>query len=307
MKTFSVLLSLCLMGVLAHAAAPAKKTKVYILAGQSNMEGKGDFTKLTEEERAALERTKAHIKFAFNHEPIGPLRPRLGSPATLKKFGVDQMFGPEIFFGLRLAEVWPDQDMIFIKRAVGATSLYGRWNPDWSFEKAKLMGEEKAEPLYADLIAYAKEVLAGYPPGLYEICGMLWVQGESDGNASVRGPKPGAEYGKNLKNLITRVRRDVDAPDLPFIMMQVGAPPVVAGMKAAAKDLPNVTFIPQAPRNDQDAPNFLPQYPAGHYNYEGMKRIGIFMADAYLQNYTKIVPPASVVAPPPTPEQVPLF
>jgi hypothetical protein len=216
----------------------------------------------------------------------------------LKKFGVDQMFGPEIFFGLRLAEVWPDQDMIFIKRAVGATSLYGRWNPDWSVEKARLMGEDKAEPLYPDLVAYVKEVLTGYPPDSYEICAMLWVQGEADGNASVRGPKPGAEYGNNIKNLITRVRNDVGAYDLPFIMLQVGAPPVVAGMKAAAKDLPNVTFIPQAPKSDVDAANFLPQYPAGHYNYEGMKRIGIFMADAYLQNYTKVVRPASVVAPP---------
>jgi acetyl esterase/lipase len=80
-------------------------------------------------------------------------------------------------------------------------------------------------------------------------------------------------------------------------MMQVGAPPVVAGMKAAAKDLPNVFFIPQAPKSDKGAPNFLPQYPAGHYNYEGMKRIGNFMADAYLKNYTKVVRPASVVAP----------
>ncbi len=284
---------LVLLGCVGAFAAPASavaataspKTKVFILAGQSNMEGKGDATKLTADEQAALARTKAHIKFAFNHEPLGPLKFRPGSPGTQKKFGIGEMFGPEIFFSLSLAECWPEQDILIIKRAVGATSLYGRWNPDWTVEKATVMGEEKAEPLYADMIGYVREILAGYPAGSYEIAGMLWVQGEADGNVSVRGPKPGAEYGANLTNLINRVRKDLNVPELPFIIMQVGGPPVVAGMKATAAALPRVTFVAQSP--DKSAPNYLPKYPEGHYNYEGQKRIGNLLARAYLENYAR--------------------
>ena len=77
----------------------------------------------------------------------------------------------------------------------------------------------------------------------------------------------------------------MDQEDLPYLMLQVGGGNVVEGMKATAKTLKQVSFIPQSKK--PDAANYLPGYgpPVGHYNYEGMKRIGNMFADEYLRRY----------------------
>ena len=68
-------------------------------------------------------------------------------------------------------------------------------------------------------------------------------------------------------------------------MLQVGGGDVVEGMKNTAGSDPNVLFIPQS--KDPNAANFLPGYgpPVGHYNYEGMKRIGNLFSEAVLGYY----------------------
>lgn len=277
-----------LLGLLGLNFAPAlgqgtgKKLKVFLLAGQSNMEGKGDGGKLTETEKKDLEAVGKRVRLAYDHEPIRPLSVTEASAGLKKKFEVESVFGPELFFGLKMAAAWPDQEFLFIKRSVGATSLYGRWNPDWTAEKAAKMGEEKAPPLYADFIGYVREVLGAYKPEEYEICGMLWVQGEADGDPK-RGIEPAEAYGENLQNLITRVRKDTGVPELPFLLVQVGFGQVTEGMQATAGAMKNVSLIPQS--KDPASPNFFPKYPVGHYNYEGMKRIGSLLADEYLKRH----------------------
>lgn len=73
--------------------------------------------------------------------------------------------------------------------------------------------------------------------------------------------------------------------ELPFLILQVGGGKVVEGMKTTAQTLPQVSFTPQS--KDPDAPNYLPGYgpPVGHYNSEGMKRIGNLFADEFLRRY----------------------
>jgi len=68
--------------------------------------------------------------------------------------------------------------------------------------------------------------------------------------------------------------------------MQVGNGKVVEGMQHAATTMESVSLIPQS--KDPDAPNYLPGYgpPTGHYNYQGMKRIGEQFASVYLDTYT---------------------
>lgn len=264
-------------------AAAAEPIKVFLLAGQSNMEGKGDGTKLTADERRRLAAVQPRVSLAYNREPVRPLDIAPASAGNRKRFGIESSFGPELFFGLLVAEALPGQRVLLIKRSVGATSLHGRWNPDWSREKAVLMGEDKAEPLYPDFIAYVREVLATYRPDEYELAGMLWVQGESDSNVSQRGEVPAESYGRNLRALIERVRFDVQAPHLPFLVVEVGGGKVVEGMRATAAAVPRVTFLPQG--KDPAAPDFFPKHEVGHYNYEGMKRMGSLLAAAWLREY----------------------
>lgn len=263
--------------------APGKTIKVFLLAGQSNMEGKGDGAKLTADERAALKRAKTHVRLAYNRLPIGPLDAVAAGAGNKKRFEIDTSFGPELFFGLRLAAAWPDEPILLIKRSVGATSLHGVWNPEWTAEKAKHMGEERATPLFADFLAYVRDVLAPYRRDEYEYCGMLWVQGEADGNVGKFGPEPAAAYGRNLQNLITRVRQETGVPALPFLMIDVGAGQVVEGMKATVKALPAVSFIPQS--KDPNSSHFFPKHAVGHYNYEGQKRMGSLLAEEFLRAY----------------------
>lgn len=271
------------LGADTPTTTTGRKLKVFLLAGQSNMEGKGDGAKLTAEDRMRLMRAQPRVRLAENRQPILPLNVTAASAGNKRRFGVDFTFGPELFFGLGLAEAWPNDEILLIKRAVGATSLYGRWNPDWTLEKATKMGEAGAEPLFNDLVTYVREVLAGRDPGDYEFCGMLWVQGEADGNEAKVGAEPAATYGKNLENLITRIRRETGVADLPFVMVEVGSDKVVAGMNATAKLIPRVSVMPQS--TDPLSPNFFPKYEVGHYNYEGQKRIGTLAAQAYLKDF----------------------
>ncbi len=277
----AVILSAC---VRAEAApAPPRKLQVFVLAGQSNMDGRADFGKISAADRERLRKVQDRVQLAYNLQPPGLLTGAKGGAGLKERFGADFSFGPEIFFGIRLAEAYPEHRFLLIKRSVGATSLYGRWNPEWHAEKAKVMNEENAPPLYSDLVAYVRRTLAGFDRGAYEIRGMLWVQGETDGGVSKFGPAASKAYGENLQKLIRHVRDDFGVPSLPFLMVRVSTGDVGRGMDEAAERMNNVTVIPRS--MDPASPNFLPQYEVGHYNHVGMKRMGDLLADAWLARY----------------------
>jgi carbohydrate esterase-like sialic acid-specific acetylesterase len=260
-----------------------KPIKVFLFAGQSNMEGRADGNKLSEQDRARLEAAQRHVQLANNHEPIQPLCPVAPSDEIAEIYQRDLIFGPEIFFGIRLAEAWPDQQFLFIKLSAGGTSLYGCWNPDWTKEKAAVVGEENEPPLYDDFIAYTREVLSAYDEDAYELCAMLWVQGETDSDVKRHGPAPAETYGDNLQNLIRRVRTDIARDTLPFILLEVGRGQVVTGMTDTANRMQNVSLITQ--NRDPNAPDYLSRMPNGHYDHQGMKTIGNQFADTFLRIY----------------------
>ncbi|HKJ78490.1 MAG TPA: sulfatase-like hydrolase/transferase, partial [Prolixibacteraceae bacterium] len=269
-------------------SAEAQKIKVFLLAGQSNMDGRGDGSKLTDQEKEKLVEAQKNIQLAYNWNPVKPLDITIPKPYIREKFKLEKVFGPELFFGLGLAESMPDEKILLIKRSIGGTSLYGCWNPNWTEEKAALMNEANSPKLYSDFVNYINEVLSDYKEDEYEFCGMLWVQGETDSNVSKFGPLPSESYGQNLQNLIREIRKDTKVDDLPFMMLQVGSGKVVEGMQEAAGTMENVTLIQQS--KDPDSPLYLPGYgpPTGHYNYEGMKKIGIRFKDVYLNEYTHV-------------------
>lgn len=260
---------------------PGKKIKVFLFAGQSNMEGRADGRKLTDEDQARLREAQKRVQLAFNREPIHPLDVVSPSDEIREIYRRDRIFGPELFFGIALAEAWPDERFLFIKRAAGGSSLHGCWNPDWSEDKAALMGEANEPGLYRDLVDYVRQVLGGYAPGDYEFCGMLWVQGEGDAKVS----EAAAAYGTTLRTLIERIRTDTGRGTLPFILFQVGFAPVVEGMKRTAGEVPNVTLVPQS--QDPDSPDFYEKMENGHYECEGMKKLGRRFAEVFLSTYAR--------------------
>lgn len=255
-----------------------KKIKVFILAGQSNMEGRADANNLLPSDLLRLSKVKANVKLAFNYEPVCPLNVVNPSPEIAEIYKSELIFGPELFFGIVLSEAWPDEKILLIKLTEGATSLYGSWNPEWSEDKAAVMGEEKGTKLYNALIEYVDKTLYNYTKDEYEICAMLWVQGETDTENQIAA----AEYGLNLQQFINHIRKDLGNVNLPFLLFQVGNAKVIEGMIQTAKLLPHVTVIPQS--QDPTSAEYYPKLRNGHLNHEGIKKLGQCFGETFLKS-----------------------
>lgn len=264
----------------------SKKTKVFFLAGQSNMDGRARAYNLTVEDKERIKKAQQNVTLYYNHRPSTPLQVTKVANHIARKFKADSLFGPELFFGIKLSEQYPNHKIILIKRAKGGMSLYGAWNPEWSEEKAKLMNELKAPKLYSDFINYAKSILSDLNPNSYEICGMLWVQGETDSGKRF-GSEPAETYEANLIKLINGVRTEFSLSNLPFLIFQVGGGNVVKGMQNIAKKDAFVSLIPQS--SDKNSKDYYKKNPPpiGHYICESMKRIGIEFFELYQKHYVK--------------------
>jgi arylsulfatase A-like enzyme len=258
-----------------HKAIPLKKKKVFLFAGQSNMDGRANADHLTEEEKIRLLKAGKRIEYHVNHLPVSPLQVTQAQAWHQKKYQLTHHFGPELFLGISLAESLPEEEFIFIKRALGGSSLYGCWNPEWEAAKAKLMNEEDRPQLYDDFIAYTKNILGKMDTSEYELSAMFWVQGETDSNTRNFGTEPAHSYGSHLEKLIRSVRKDLNAPGLPFIIFQVGHGKVVEGMQDVAEEMDRVHLIPQS--DDPLSSDYFPKNPPpiGHYTYEGMNKISL--------------------------------
>ena len=263
-----------------------KKTKVFLLAGQSNMDGRAKASGLSEIDKQRLKKAQKNATLYYNFDEGNPLDTTKVAKHTAKKFGADYLFGPELFFGINMSEKYPDHQIILIKRSRGGMSLYGAWNPDWTLEKATLIKEENQPKLYSEFVAYGQKVLSTLEKDSYELCGMLWVQGESD-SGKKGGIRPREAYHDNLTNLINRVRIDFNEPKLPFLMFQVGHGKVVKAMQNVAKSDKNVVLIPQ--EKDKNSKFYFERNPPpiGHYVTSAMKKIGKYFFEFYQEEFIK--------------------
>ena len=255
------------------------KINVFILAGQSNMAGAANASNLTKVDIKDLENAQRNISFVNNGNKSIPLNVTTPPAWKRKKFQLDSCFGPEIFFGIELSKKHPNKKFLFIKRSQGGTSLYGCWNPNWTKEKAQYIGELNKPKLFYELINDVDRELSKYDKSDYQIMGMLWVQGESD-SSQKWGPLPSETYADNLTNLIKSSRLEFKSSQMQFMIMQVGSEKIGEAMKQVSKQLKNVTFIAQ--NKDISSYNFLPRLEDNiHYNYFGMKKIGILFSNNF--------------------------
>ena len=255
------------------------KINVFIFAGQSNMAGAADASNLTNVDLKDLENAKENVSFVENGNKSIPLNVTTPAAWKRKKFQLDSCFGPEIFFGIELSKKHPNKKFLFIKRSKGGSSLYGCWNPNWTKEKAKYIGELNEPKLFYELINDVGRELSKYDKSDYQIMGMLWVQGESD-SSQKWGPLPSDTYRDNLTNLIKSSRSKFNSSEMPFMILQVGSKKIGNAMKQVSKELKNVTFIAQ--NKDRSSFNYLPRLKDNiHYNYFGMKKIGILFSNNF--------------------------
>ena len=256
------------------AADPPKPVKVFVLAGQSNMEGKAKMSLVDyQAEQPAtrdlfahwrkdgkwVERDDVWIKFL---DRKGRLTVGYGSPKCI---------GPELEFGAVVGNRYPEP-VLLIKTAWGGRSLQRDFRSpsaglpaDAILEKMladlkKQKGKENATlehvktpfgAAYRDMLAEVSGTLADlkkhfpdYAGQGYELAGFVWLQGWNDMiNADAT-----AEYTANLTHFIRDVRKDLKAPKLPFVIGQMG----VDGLNPGA----NVKAFKDAQAKVMDVPEF---------------------------------------------------
>ena len=167
-----ILASLLALAVSMSAHAAEKPIKTFICAGQSNMVGWGDSTKLPNDLRKGNDRV-----LMFEQGKWQPLRPHKPAKQGQRRVGLTEFhFGPEIAFGHAMAKAWPNETIGIIKFSIGGTSVLA-WKPDWSKEDADRVGQARHGSLYKKLMAKVDQAKKSRD---IEIVGFLWLQGGGD-------------------------------------------------------------------------------------------------------------------------------
>jgi hypothetical protein len=228
MRSFKVLftLGLLLLGNLAARAADENKPlKVFILAGQSNMEGQA----VVDLDGKNYNDGKGTLKFLFNdpekQKMVKHLKddsngwkvrndvwvryqreksPLLAGPLGVgfSVYGGNHHFGPELQFGHIVGDALSNQ-VLLIKTAWGGKSLYKDFRPPSSGGEVGVYYKKMIEDVQTSL-GNLKTDFPAYDGKGYEIAGFVWYHGWNDG-VDPKNAVP--EYEKNLANLIRDVRK----------------------------------------------------------------------------------------------------
>ena len=250
---------------------------VVLLAGQSNMEGAGNYDELSEEIKNRITAIGDRVQYALKNKVAGPLTYKT-SDYHKKKYGAYKTFGPEMLIGLTLAEANPNKHFLLIKTAYGGTSLYGAWNPYWT--KAKAIKAEKGYKenlplfsIFSQNIEKQLTLLASQNKS-YKILGMVWFQGENDATKEFSA----ISYQQNLTNLIKKYRKKFNFE--PFIIGQINStygkfkqgPEIVRNAMQNISDEDQYVDIINTTTNS----NWLdyPKHDNVHYNTEGQIKLG---------------------------------
>jgi hypothetical protein len=245
------LITACCLTTLAATActqAATKPVRVFILAGQSNMEGhgfvsadpsrnggKGSLEFLTKDPATAR-------RFAPLVDGSGKWRTRddvwisyldRKGPLTVGYGARPEMIGPELGFGWAMGDAF-DEPVLVIKCSWGGKSLAVDFRPPSAGKPPYSLGEKTDAALAADpaiLGKYYRETLAltraalgrikdlvPGSDGRYVLAGFGWHQGWNDRI----NDKFNAEYETNLACFIRDIRKDLGVPALPFVIAETG-------------------------------------------------------------------------------------
>jgi hypothetical protein len=215
---------------LSLVAPASAATRVFLLGGQSNMAGVGGYS-------GYIPSIPANYPWSqppYNHadapcpapynQPLNSVRfwnyntnnvgadlvnaPGVGDGWTSLQNGfgyrTDQ-FGPELSFGARLRELYPNDEIYLVKLGITSTSLATHWSQP--FGSVYSLFQRRVKAALNNLTGIGKSPI---------VTGMVWMQGEEDSTS----PSYAAAYATNLKNLITTVRTTFSANgglDMQFV------------------------------------------------------------------------------------------
>jgi len=207
---------LALAVLLLAPPCQAKTWRVFLLAGQSNMEGVGVAAEAPSNLLAQADVRLYHSSSVRSSQPANQWNP-------LKPAGISAAnFGPELASAFRLAEALPGENIALIKHAKGGTKLTTEpldyevtsWHPGTNAADTASFGVEFAT--FVQTVTNALDALRaqGDTPVL---SGMFWVQGEADATVAATG----AAYAQNLARFVRRVREQFGVPGLPIVCARI--------------------------------------------------------------------------------------
>jgi sialate O-acetylesterase len=183
---------------------------VWIMAGQSNMQGIGNMTGKAKT-HPLIRNFTMRREWRLAEDPLHLLEESPDTCHTPKQCSVREGekqrraaikgVGVGLFFAHELLRRSRGVPQGLIATAHGGTSMQ-QWDP-----KRKNVG---GDSLYGSMFLSVEAT--GQP-----VAGVLWYQGESDSN-----PNDGPLYTARMKELVAATRRDFKQPRLPWIVVQIG-------------------------------------------------------------------------------------
>lgn len=232
----------------------ADHVKVFLLGGQSNMDGRGDSDELPQ----GLRSPQNDVLFYYrSNASLTTLRPGSGSD-----------FGPEVQFGRTIADEFSTDNFALIKHAVGGTNLHTDWDP----------ANGETYSAFQDTVKDGLEALtdAGHT---YEIVGMLWTQGERDG----KDGRTTAQYEADLNDFIGDIRTNY-GEDLPFFLSRLssGQTDIRADRLAQIRAAQNNVAAGDSKTYLIDTDGFKLKDDNLHFDAAGQLELGEAFGDAYI-------------------------
>ncbi|MBK1831422.1 hypothetical protein JIN77_11840 [Verrucomicrobiaceae bacterium R5-34] len=252
---------------------------VYILAGQSNGNGRGwaaDFGTGTSHPQFEFYKTaQSDVRFYYHKTQTATnqvlpenewidLAPGSGH-GTVSPENSPEM-GPEVSFGDAMADEYPGENIAILKYCHGGTNLHTNWSAS---------GDRYASLLATVAAATTALRDAGHT---YTLRGFLWQQGEADCTSTTHANN----YEANLTSLVNRVRADIfGGLSRPFVIGKLsdnqssitgnaGFATVRGAQDNVAANLPNVTTV-----NTDDDAKFPMRGDAIHFTGVGQVELGL--------------------------------
>ena len=250
MKLKVIIVALVIVIFSSNVMASWKPLKVYILVGQSNMQGSAHYKTFKaisdDRETSALLNDildkngnpvvcdNAWITYFTqqdNRDTILHGKIKVG-------YGFDQeRIGPEYAFGIYMDKAH-DEPILIIKTAWGGKSLAVDFRPPSAgpylpspkeLKEGKVPSKDVVGYYYREMIRHVRETLSNAetikkivpdydPQEGFELAGFVWFQGWND----MCNRYYIEQYTWNMINFINDVRKEFDKPDLPFIVGILG-------------------------------------------------------------------------------------
>lgn len=236
--------------------------KVFILAGQSNMEGYGGLgtldvlaanptqanllRKIKKEDGSFVVRDDVWLYYQRGDELVT-------APLTAGQGAGKDRIGPELTFGIAMGDYY-EAPILLIKTAWGGKDLYCDFRPPGAGKPAyEIPGEPREVGAYyrkmIEETHHCLDHLATHFPQVkgrsYDLCGFVWFQGWNDMCADEKSrQKVLDEYPRNFACLAQDLRAEFKTPKLPVVVGEVGVDGELevgrdmAGLRAAQVKIP---------------------------------------------------------------------